>query len=183
MDESPGAGSWLEMTIEENAIDYLEKSADFIQREDPYKWKWVSISLHAALYAFAICALRGTDPDRVTIGRKKRKLIDFPEARERCQRDEYMLLYADSKTLVLSKDEEEAIEKISQALRNNFIHFSPMLWFIETSGMPLIVRHCCRVVRFLVFESGNVRLNGDEKRIRIQSALSILENAGAAVPH
>lgn len=176
MEESYLAGRWLEVTAEDNAIDYLEKSAEFVQRADAYKWKWVSISLHAALYAFAICALRGTDPDRVTEG-KKRRLIGFSKALDRCQRDECMLLYADSKTLVLSGDEKGAIDKIGQALRNNFIHYSPRLWFIEVSGMPLIVRHCCRVVRFIALESGNVRLNGNGKRNRIRSALKSIENA------
>lgn len=178
--ERRGNEEWLEITTEMNAIDYLERAADFIQWPDAYKWKWVSISLHASLYAFAICALRGTDPDRVTSGpdraRSASKLIGFQEALKRCQREEWMQQYADSKCLQLSKDERESIRKIV-VTRNSFMHYSPKSWWIRTSVMLPLVKHCSRVMRFLSLESGNVRLLEHRNRYRITKALAILENA------
>lgn len=172
---------WLRVTTEENAIDFPEKAAEFIERTDEYKWDWVSISLHATLYAFAICVLRGTDPDRVATygkkGKSTRGLIGFPKALERCQHEEYMHQYVQSKVLKLSEDEKWAIEKISRTLRNNDEHYLPRLWSIEVSGMPLIVRHVSRVIRFLALESGNFRLAGETELNRIRKALAVLEQA------
>lgn len=44
-----------------NAIDYLEKTADFVREKSDYKWKWVCIALHGALYDFALLATEGTN--------------------------------------------------------------------------------------------------------------------------
>jgi hypothetical protein len=66
---------WLRFTEETNALDYLEKAYFFI-RETEYNrtaWKWVILSLHGALYGFAICALKGTNPERVTDFKQKNK--------------------------------------------------------------------------------------------------------------
>ena len=41
------------------------------------------IALHGAMYGFAVCAVRGTDPDRVMNGEN---LISPREALIRCQR-------------------------------------------------------------------------------------------------
>lgn len=50
----------------ENAIDYLERTADFLEERGPlHTWKWVWISLYEALYSFLVCALQGTNPDNV----------------------------------------------------------------------------------------------------------------------
>jgi hypothetical protein len=58
---------WLRLTEETNSLDYLEKTHLFIKQteKDHTAWKWVILSLHGALYGFAICALKGTDPERV----------------------------------------------------------------------------------------------------------------------
>lgn len=50
----------------ENAIDYLEKATfHFNNREDAYWFKWLMISLHGALYGFGVCAVKGTNTERV----------------------------------------------------------------------------------------------------------------------
>ncbi len=66
---------WLRFTEETNALDYLEKAYFFIQETENNHtaWKWVILSLHGALYGFAICALKGTNPERVTDFKRKNK--------------------------------------------------------------------------------------------------------------
>ncbi|MFE4038238.1 hypothetical protein [Priestia sp. YIM B13489] len=47
----------------ENAIDYLEKAAEFFEnRTDKHRFKWLMITLHGALYSFGICNIQGTNP-------------------------------------------------------------------------------------------------------------------------
>lgn len=59
---------YLEVTEETNAIDYLEQTHGHILRTEgePFAWKWVVITLHGALYGFAVCAVKAGDPSRVT---------------------------------------------------------------------------------------------------------------------
>src|SRR5688500_3203479 len=60
-------GYW-EVDDIENAIDYLEMISHFLAKVDSdWKWKWVIISTHQALYSFGLCALAGTSaPHSVT---------------------------------------------------------------------------------------------------------------------
>jgi hypothetical protein len=165
--------AWYRTDEKENAVDYLEAAADFYSREHPHKWKWLTISLHAALYGFSILAIKGTDPDRV---KKGKNLISLWEALKRCQNDTYMRQYSDSQTLTLSPDEKRSIEKLSDAFRNNFEHFMPTLWSIEVSGFPIIVRNVSRVIEFLASQSRNVhRQLTSEQQSRVVAALQTLE--------
>ncbi len=155
-----------------NAIDFLEATAHFLETiPDETKWKWVSISLHGALYGFAICALQGTNPERVTCKDEKGKiwLISLPKALRRCQNQRWMGLYTNSKALTLSDDEKWAVENLRTTLRNNFAHFQPRSWSVEITPMPDIVNHVLRVVEFLALESGNTMLD-DEQTNRIKLA-------------
>ncbi|KON69650.1 hypothetical protein AKG34_13440 [Peribacillus butanolivorans] len=50
----------------DNAIDYLKKSGYYYNSKGDSHWfKWLMISLHGALYGFGICAIKGTNSDRV----------------------------------------------------------------------------------------------------------------------
>jgi hypothetical protein len=79
-------GYW-EVDDLENAIDYLEMIHHFLTKvESDWKWKWVIISTHQALYSFGLCALAGTSAahtvtDRGTDkGRSKRQKINQAKA-------------------------------------------------------------------------------------------------------
>jgi len=159
----------------ENAVDFLWTAASFYSGSHPHKWKWLTISLHGALYSFAVLAVTGTDPDRVSKGKegKAKHLISMWEALNRCQNDIYMLQYHDSRRLHVSSDELRALKMLSQEFRNNFEHFMPKLWSIEVSGFSAIVNHVCRVIHFLALESGNVRLT-HEQRKKVASAINRL---------
>jgi hypothetical protein len=66
--------------------------------------------------------------------------------------------------------------RLLNGLRNNFIHFVPIGWSVELSGLPRIVGSCCKVFRHLgvdhlTFEH---HFKGTE-RSRIQSAIESLD--------
>lgn len=150
---------WLRLSEETNALDYLEKVYFYIQQteKNTIAWKWVVLALHSALYGFAICAIQGTNPDRVTYKTKKgvEKLIGFDEALKRCQNPQWMLQYLHSKCFQLSKEEKASIKFLKNILRDSFQHFIPRGWLIEIHGMPQMVIDCLNVIRFLAIESGN----------------------------
>lgn len=67
---------FLRVTEEINALDFLEKAGRFIieTENNSIAWKWVILSLHGALYGFAICACKGTSPERVIDFKRKSKI-------------------------------------------------------------------------------------------------------------
>jgi hypothetical protein len=82
-------GKYLRFTEETNALDYLERAGEFIKStsSDPKVWKWVILSLHGALYGFAISACKGSDYQSVVRKTKKghERLITLDEALKMCQ--------------------------------------------------------------------------------------------------
>ena len=155
----------MRLTEQENALDFLRRGVEFLRRVDAEDvcWKWVVISLHCALYGFAVCACQGTDPDTVKWTRKKKGkeeefLIGFDEALRRCQKKETLSHWMGSKPLVLSKSQERSLRYLKEELRDNFVHFSPMAWSIELHGLPTIALDVLDIMDFLVVRSGTYAL-------------------------
>ena len=114
---------YLRVTEELNALDYLEKAYLFIQETESnlLAWKWVVLSLHGALYGFAICACKGTNPKNVTYKTKKgiEKLISFDDVLKHCQNPKRMKMTIKNKHLILTYKQKEAINYLKKVLRNN----------------------------------------------------------------
>ena len=55
----------------ENLIDNLEMVAHFLESPISYKWKWVVIAQHQALYGALICTLKGSDMRQTVVDRQK----------------------------------------------------------------------------------------------------------------
>lgn len=164
---------YLRLSEETNALDYLERAYSYIQQaeKDVLSWKWVVLTLHGALYQFAICACRGTNPSNVTYKTTKgiRRLISFDEVLKRCQNSKWMKMTITSRHLKLSDQQRGSISKLKCHFRNAFEHYIPKGWSIEIHGMPQIAIDVLKVTRFLALETGNyVHLNQTQKK-RIKS--------------
>ena len=67
-DDNISAGTkeaFLNVNATTNAIDYLESAAQFLEREDDFKWKWIALAVYHALYGFCVVALEHSNPDWV----------------------------------------------------------------------------------------------------------------------
>jgi hypothetical protein len=163
---------WLRFSEETNALDYLEKAHYFLTQlpNDKRAWKWVIICLHTSLYGWAICALRGTNLNQVVVTTKKgyEKLIPFGEAIKRCQNPNCMCMTVNSRVLTLTDSQRISIQTLKQTFRDNFEHFVPKGWSIETHGFPQMSIDIFDVIHFLALESGNyIHLRSyEERRIR-----------------
>jgi hypothetical protein len=60
----------FEIDEKENLIDNLSMTQYFLGSSIAFKWKWVAISMHQALYGSLILVLQGTDPRQTIIDRK-----------------------------------------------------------------------------------------------------------------
>lgn len=160
---------YLRFSEETNSLDYLIKGCSFIKEteNDPVAWKWVILCLHTALYGFAVCAVRGTDPGRVTCTTKSgvEKLISFNEVLKRCEDPMWMNMMIDSKHLQLTADQRKSIRLMKGVFRNKFEHYIPTSWSIEIHGFPKMVLDVLEVIRFLSLETGNyVHLKESEEK-------------------
>jgi hypothetical protein len=153
------SAKYVRFSEEANAVDYVEKAYGALRRvaRRTDGWKWVVIALHGALYGFAVCALHGSNWQRVTAG-PKRRLISFDEALKRCGKTEYMTFFVHSKTLQLTADQKDSLRFLKQ-IRNQIEHYVPILWSIELHSLALSAVDAIDVIRFLALESGNVRLD------------------------
>ena len=167
-------GKFIKLTAEINALDFLEQGCKFIKDTEvnPLSWKWVIISLHGALYGFAICACKGTNPKNVTFETiTSNKLVNFWEALKKCQDPSYMCMTINSKHLKLSEQQKESIEILTSVFRNNFEHYIPKLWSIETHGLPRITIDVLDVISFLALETGNYVNLGTAQRKKVDTLI------------
>ena len=139
--------NFLRLTEELNALDCFEKAVSFIReaQSSDIAWKWVVLSLHGALYGFAVSASQGTNADSVSVPTRKgqRHLIGFDDAIKRCEAGRA------GKTLVLSTEERKSIHTLTKVLRNNLEHYCPRHWSIELHGIPTMAVNCVRVIETL----------------------------------
>ena len=163
------ATKYAEFTEESNALDYLEKTLDFIKTAvgNPVEWKWVVLAIHGALYGFMICTLKGTDPDNVCATTKAGhvKLIDFRAARKRCQQPEFTSVSGFTNVLRLTHNEDLALDMIHNDFRNQFLHYRPTLWSIEVTGMPFVIDLGLDVLRKVALDMGGYYAHYDREKV------------------
>ena len=164
---------WLRFTEETNALDYLERAGEFIRltETDQRAWKWAILSLHGALYGFAIVACKGTSPDIVTrtTKRGRRYLLSLEEALRMCQDQTWMGTLEGGQALSLSPSQSDSVRKVKATLRNNFEHYTPGGWSIEIHGLPTIAMDILDVIRFLSVETFRYQNLKQRQRRKIRS--------------
>ncbi|MEE8432765.1 MAG: hypothetical protein V3S16_16065 [Candidatus Desulfatibia sp.] len=166
---------WLRFTAETNALDFLERAGEFIQQteSDIKAWKWVILSLHGALYGFAICACRSTDYENIIHRTKKgvERLISFDDALRICQDSEWMGTLGGGKPLEPTESQQYSIKMLKKSLRNNFEHYIPKGWSIEIHGLPIIAIDILDIIRFLSVETFRYQHLNQSQRRRIKSII------------
>ncbi|SNX60424.1 hypothetical protein SAMN06296273_1891 [Nitrosomonas ureae] len=168
-------GKYLYFTEEANAIDYLERAGEFISQvmTDENAWKWVMLSLHGALYGFAIAACKGSDYQSVVkISRKgHERLITLDEALEMCKDASWMGTLHGGLPLNLSDSQKDSIKQLKETLRNSFEHYIPGGWSIELHGLPRISIDIIDVIYFLAIETFRYQHLNQKQREKIKFIL------------
>jgi hypothetical protein len=169
---------WLRIDTLSNAVDYLNRATEFIRESEReiYAWKWAVISLHGALYSFAICAIKGTDDTSVTYETKKgeRMLIGFNESLRRCKDADYMRHIYNSVPLTLTAEQERSIELLKDEYRGNFEHFKPMGWSIEMHDLPIMAIEVLGVIKYLATDTGYSTVHiQEQQRAEISKSIEV----------
>lgn len=135
--------------------------------EDPQAWKWVMLALHSAIQGACVCHLLTTaNPVGALTPRSTEEWMTYLEASREDEslsapkRTELMgmpdLLKAVRKkdsagdgtapSIAISDGEFNWLRKFHDEFRNQLVHFEPIGWSIEISGMPGLAKLAARIV-------------------------------------
>ena len=162
------AGEWVSdpnSVITGSAVETvsaLEAAADELERAqgDPYRWKWVILTLHSAVQGMMALALKGSnglnvlksdDAKRLTLAIENGtpiptdlKMDSFPNLYKKIKSDSYI----DSEKFTPQGTQGRSIKLLNQ-LRNQFIHFTPCTFILVRNGLPKMTLDCLNIARFL----------------------------------
>lgn len=151
------------------ALCMASRLADELDR-DLSIWRWVIIALHSSLQGFMVLSLRHGNG---LLALSDRSYAEWMEAYEnegpypkKEKLDSYLGLYKKIKSEKIGQvggnerfepkgTEGRSIKKLD-AIRNDFIHFTPKGWALEVDGLPSICNDCLRLIQFLGWETENI---------------------------
>jgi hypothetical protein len=173
--------NWLRLDERSNALDNLRMFEHVLRTvRGLERWKWVVITMHQALYGYAVAAVQGTDANSVLQNPNdpRSKLIPIWEAIRRAKDASY--LWPGSVPLQTSQDEDRAIDRVVSEFRNGFEHFAPVGWSIEVSGMPTLVGRVLRVIEGIAIETNSVRYYEEGELAAVVATIARLKELLAA---
>ena len=149
---------------------------------DPIRWKWAIISMHQALYGFALAAVQGTDCNSVRRDptNPKSPVISVWEALRRAKETQY--LWPGGAPLVTTPEEDHSVDRVANEFRNAFEHFAPAAWSIEVSGMPTLLGRVLRGVEGIAIGTKSVRYCDDHERAAVVATIGRLRELLTSAP-
>lgn len=139
--------------------------------EDPQSWKWVALALHSALQGACICHLTTTaapigaltkvsteewlayfEESRTNPDMKPplTKLLTLPALLKAIRKPNAAGDRSNSDGIALSDKDLNWLRHFHDVVRNQFVHFEPMGWSLEVSGIPGIAGVISRIINDIV---------------------------------
>jgi len=124
-----------------NAIDYLAHSLIFVSQveQNKYNMKWFILAFHGALYALMLLVLKKTNSELIysVLPKYKTKGDNFDPFDGKLK--SFLGAYASlndtklmgDKAFVATETHNFAMNELNNKLRNQFVHFIPMVWGAE----------------------------------------------------
>lgn len=162
--------------------------------DDEQAWKWVALALHSALQGACVCHLVTTaSPVGAVTERNSREWLDYferlddPNVRppKTYLRPLPDLLNAIREPLsagdrsnsvgVHLTDQELAwLRRFHDQVRNQFVHFEPMGWSLEVSGVPQLAKLIARLIEEMLDVGWAFRHRGNDWRLALRADLALL---------
>lgn len=148
------------------SIRHALRCAEFV-RGDPQAWKWGILALHSALQGACVCHLTTTAAplgavtkrnaeDWISYFNQSRenqdtkppdtKLMNLPELLKAIRKQGAAGGNTNSAPIAISDKELAWLNRLHDEFRNQFVHFAPMGWSIEVSGVPQIGQIIARII-------------------------------------
>ena len=188
---------WIQIDEAEDVVGSLRhviRTAQFVG-EDQLAWKWVVLALHSALQGACVCHLTSTAAPvgAVTERNAAEWLAYFEDSRSnpnaRAPKTDLMglpdLLAAVRKPysagdrsnaagVELSDSELSWLRRFHEVFRNQFVHFEPIGWSIEVSGIPEIAKLVVRIIEDIMQIGWACRNQNVEQREEMKCILQTL---------
>ncbi len=169
------AGEWVSdpnSVITGSAVETvsaLEAAADELERAqgDPYRWKWVILTLHSTVQGMMVLALKGSnglnilksdDAKRLALAIENGtpiptdlKMDSFPNLYKKIKSDSYI----DSEKFTPQGTQGQSVKYLNQ-LRDQYVHFVPCAFLLRVDGLPEMAIDCLNIARFLAYDSKNI---------------------------
>lgn len=176
---------YLILDEDHNALDYLIQSLVFLAQveQNLFYLKWFVISFHSTVYSFMLLVLQArnysliyeTPPSHLG-GKKEQKGFDPLDGKLITFTTAYKYLKdpkkIEDKPLLATSQHDSCITELNK-LRNQMIHFKPMIWASEPWYQSMVCQPLLDILRFCIKDDG-IRLDESEK----DSALAYLESIG-----
>ena len=190
-------GLWVSADEAEDVAGSLRhalRAAQFTE-EDPQAWNWVLLALHSALQGACVChltttaapigavternagewldyftALR-TDPNAKS---PKTYLMALPDLMKAIRKPRSAGDGLNEVGITLSDAELAWLRRIHDEVRNQFVHFEPMGWSLEVSGVPAIGQLIARVIGEMLEMGWAFRHLGADNRSALRADLARL---------
>jgi hypothetical protein len=189
--------NWLRTDEAKDVLSSLRHAIACLElaKTDKHANKWLILALLSALQGACVCHLTGTDLHGALDERSTERLLEVDENRRKgLQNDLPKLKIAGLFELLKRVREPESagdrsnekgieirdpelvwLERISTEIRNQFVHFSPMVWSIELSGVPDLAGLVVRIIRDIRSVGWAFRKKDDDWFVRLDQTLGELD--------
>ena len=168
-DEGPVAENWIQTDEAEDvagSIRHVIRAAQFVG-EDSLAWKWVVMALHSALQGACVCHLTTTAAPVGAVTERnagdwlayfedsltdpnakppKTHLMRLPDLLTAVRKPHSAGDCSNAAGVAISESELRWLRRFHKDIRNQFVHFEPMGWSIEVSGIPEIAKVVARII-------------------------------------
>lgn len=190
---------WLETDECEDVLSSVRHCAVSLglAESDLHAFKWVLLSLHSALQGSCVCHLVGTAAplgattkrnatewlayfaarDDVEVQRPKTKIAELPELLKRVRKMNSAGDGSQGSEIQVSESDFQWWKRIHDQMRNQFVHFAPMSWSIELSGVPELVLVTTRIIGEIDAKGWAFRHMTDECRETLREEITNLETS------
>ncbi|TBB21322.1 hypothetical protein ELH51_05790 [Rhizobium ruizarguesonis] len=163
------AQKWIRTDEAEDVVGSIRhaiRAAQFVG-EDPLAWKWVALALHSALQGACVCHLTTTatpvgavternagewlayfEDSRTNSMAKppKTRLMGLPDLLTAVRKPYSAGDGSNVVGVAISECELSWLRRLHTGIRNQFVHFEPMAWSIEVSGIPEVAKLVARII-------------------------------------
>ena len=185
---------WIRFTERSDVLSSLRQLNRSLKdaETETGSWKWVLLALFSALHGAAVCNLSGTAQIGALSEKSAKQTYEALKSGKPSGKHKERL--ADPSTLICritTADEriEEAGPIISMSksqmssfhlllgIRNQFSHYTPILWSIEKAGLPQMGLDLLSVIKDIFQDGWSFRHSDDQERLEIRNLLLQAETA------
>lgn len=165
-----------------------------LAEHDALAWKWFMLALHSALQGACVCHLTTTaQPVGALTERNTEEwltwfqrgnagpspkvyLLALPELLKKVRKENSAGDGSNSWRVRISDKDLVWLTDFHETLSNQFVHFAPMGWSIELSGLPSLSALAARVIADILSSGWGFRHLTEDQRAELSQSLALLEN-------